>query len=638
MDLETEEGMVWEPEHAYSAKSVHYLAVDTNVFISHLNMIRAIHALLAEIRPSPPLILLVPSIVIHELDGLTRSRVQEAADSPATLGMTARAGNKWLLEANRNRRATGYGALRCQALNEKWDPAVKESGKGDDQVLDCCLYFAHHGARVSLWTEDQNLSVKAESNDIPTFGDRQMTLHRFFSITGPGEEYPGTLWDQVRRLEGDLFQSHLHDQRLLSIDGMDGKTNGHRQGHGHGHGNGHRVDLDMDMDMDMDVEMYGGMELDIDLSRNNRSGGPVNGSTPYHPIQDLINDPSYISALALPSPPQEIERRRYPYLLPARTDSDHEDQAQDQDQDQAPIAVPPTASNDHAGSRSISGPSSTSILLPVRAPSPPSTYLYPRALMSTSISGETPILTPQPTSSVTTSLPSTKPTPTTPIPTRPTTPATPFRQTPPATSTTSRSTTPFTNLTATTNMTPLRTSPRKRTDNSGPSKILLTSLQLALRPCTLSLIAHCPPTPASDTATSAPTPIPTPPTSTPDILPALISTLTYLDSTCSAAGEPTNSDTRMALLRGISSAKTIKNYVEYHAPTVSRNGSSYDLDIRSIIARENGNGRGTGTRRIRSGEVIDALRELIRACTHLGVDKGDEGVIEDVIDDLRRLG
>ncbi|WVF71529.1 hypothetical protein IAT40_006337 [Kwoniella sp. CBS 6097] len=639
MDLEMEEGMIWEPEHA-PTKPVHYLALDTNVFISHLNLIRTIHALLSEIRPSP-LILVVPSVAIHELDGLSKSRVQEAVGSPATVGMIARAGNKWLLEANRNRRATGYGALRCQALNERWDPAVRARGKGDDQILDCCLYFAQHGARVSLWTEDQNLSVKAESNDIPTFGNKAMSLHRFFSMTG--DEYPEKLWHEVRRLEREPH-GHTHHPSP-SIVNDDGTKNGH------------------DPSLDMEMEMDGGMELDVDLQHPSQPhdvlGIARDPHRPYHPIQGLIYDPAY--QFSLSSHQQEEDQRRYPYLLPAQNNLEP--------QQSTPVTTP------------LDTPST-----PTPTISPAPTYLDPAPATTNMITTHDHIHTnleeqlsshpthtqscTQPVFAPSSPIPATSfpinsmPTPVRPAqrtPAPPTRSGLPYRNTDqplsrssgystpttlptimtPITTTQSRSTTPFMNTIADANTftnapTPRptsRTSARK--NDNRPSKILLTSLQLALKPCTLSFISHCPPshTNSSDTDRSTPTSTPSPPTSTTDILPTLASTLAYLDSVFSKAGEPGNSDTRMHLLQGISASKTIKNYVDYHAPTMA----SSDLDFKAIVAREYVNGNGNGTRRIRSGEVIDALKELIRVCTKLGIERGDEGVIGDVIDDLRKL-
>ncbi|OCF43177.1 hypothetical protein I317_03021 [Kwoniella heveanensis CBS 569] len=615
MDLETEEGMVWEPEHA-PAKPVHYLAVDTNVFISHLNLIRAIHALLAELKPSP-LVLLVPSVVIHELDGLTKSRVQESPNSPATVGMTARAGNRWLLEANRNRRATGYGALRCQALNERWDADVRAIGKGDDQVLDCCLYFAHHGARVSLWTEDQNLSLKAESNDVPTFGDKDMTLHRFFSITG--DEYPEKLWHEVQALEGHPHD-HDHDIPYPVSENSEKQV-------------GHGDHLDMDMEMD------GGMELDVDLTQHG-------SRTPYHPIEDLVNDPAYVAALAS-RPQQAIEDRRYPYLLPPKV----EPQLQ---QEQVSVmtltpTLPAHALRCTATSPGIMPTHPSMEIEALSVPTGPSTdkpnspastvmsFMMPDRTSPSNgtntpvLSTSSPFADPQTRLSHQTDSNTTLMTRTTPT-TRSTTPiTTPMRTTTPLTNT-------RTNANTDTNLILPRACPPRKNDNR-PSNILLTSLQLALKPYTLSLISSCPPLPPLSTASTIP--MPTPPTSTLDILPALLSALVYLDTIFSKAGEPGNSETRLDLLKAISAAKTIKCFVDYHASTRNETGLSDDLDIKYIIARGNGKGYGLpdGARRIRSGEVIDALCDLTRIWTNLGIgpEGGDEGVIADVIEDLRRL-
>ncbi|WWC94110.1 hypothetical protein V866_000948 [Kwoniella sp. B9012] len=259
MIVRHEEEMIWEPEHA-SNIPVHYLAVDTNVFISHLNLIRTIHTLLLGLRPSP-IIFLLPSVVIHELDTLKASRAPSEPDSPITLGRLVQAANTWLLEVHRNRRMTGIGALRCQSLKEQWDTKIKDHGQNDDQILDCCLHFANRGAKVTLWTNDKNLSVKAESNDIPTLGAQDITLTKFFKSID--EIFPESLWKEVNHLS-------IYDE--LSYE--------------HQNGNGVRVfDDDMDMDMDMDHDLHNHIT-------EYRSDGTI---------------------------PQEGETRRYPYLLPQPT-------------------------------------------------------------------------------------------------------------------------------------------------------------------------------------------------------------------------------------------------------------------------------------------------------------------------------
>ncbi|WVW83834.1 hypothetical protein I302_105855 [Kwoniella bestiolae CBS 10118] len=256
MMLRHEEEMIWEPEHA-SDIPVHYLAVDTNIFISHLNLIRTIHTLLLAVRPSP-LVFLLPSIVIHELDTLKSSRAPSEPGSPISLGRLVQAANTWLLEVHRNRRFTGIGALRCQSLREKWDTTIKDHGQNDDQILDCCLHFANHGAKVTLWTNDKNLSVKAEANEIPTLGAQNMTLTRFFRSLD--DTFPDSLWREVHR---------------LSIYEYDEPSQAHR--------NGKMFDDDLDMDMDMDHDLH---------------------DPSHHQINGNLH--------------QEDERR-YPYLLPQNT-------------------------------------------------------------------------------------------------------------------------------------------------------------------------------------------------------------------------------------------------------------------------------------------------------------------------------
>ncbi|WVQ72434.1 hypothetical protein IAR50_001986 [Cryptococcus sp. DSM 104548] len=198
-----DEEMIWEPIVPPSAQ-ICYLGLDTNILIKHLNILRTLHAILAALNPQE-VIILVPSRVISEIDGLKHSKELPDIHSPVDVGTLARAANSWLLETHRARRGGEPSALRCQSLKERQSRDVVGQN-ADDEILDCCLYFAEMGGKVALWTNDKNLGVKAEINHIPTIGGQHISLSTILSATGVN--FPKEMWAQVHALEGHPPSAH----------------------------------------------------------------------------------------------------------------------------------------------------------------------------------------------------------------------------------------------------------------------------------------------------------------------------------------------------------------------------------------------------------------------------------------------
>ncbi|KAK4689061.1 hypothetical protein P7C73_g1023, partial [Tremellales sp. Uapishka_1] len=155
----------------------HYVALDTNILISNLSLVKTLHRLIYA-HPSIPIIILIPSTVINELDKLQNSVAPDRSSS-LTVGDHARSATAWLLEVGRRRRESGWGVVRCQRWVERLH---RDLQKPDDRILDCCLYFLStqggSAKSVLLWTDDRNLSVLAEGNDVPTIGGRNISLDR----------------------------------------------------------------------------------------------------------------------------------------------------------------------------------------------------------------------------------------------------------------------------------------------------------------------------------------------------------------------------------------------------------------------------------------------------------------------------
>ncbi len=122
-----------------------YVVIDTNVLISHLPTVKALHALLAH-HPAPdqPIRLLIPNTVIRELDkhkaafspsALHAERMGTGAAGagesvharPTGISAIARAAGDWLLALGRRARERKAGdevLVRCQRMDEVYARGV----------------------------------------------------------------------------------------------------------------------------------------------------------------------------------------------------------------------------------------------------------------------------------------------------------------------------------------------------------------------------------------------------------------------------------------------------------------------------------------------------------------------------------
>jgi len=102
----------------------------------------------------PHLVVVLPSVVIQELDGLKREEKR--------VGLQARAALKAIYEAL----GDDLGWLRGQSYAEEISgPLVTNN---DDKVLSCALYYAKNLGPSVLLTADCGLAVKAGINKMPT--------------------------------------------------------------------------------------------------------------------------------------------------------------------------------------------------------------------------------------------------------------------------------------------------------------------------------------------------------------------------------------------------------------------------------------------------------------------------------------
>lgn len=135
--------------------------LDTNFLISKLGYLDTVLNL-AEENPGSLLVVL-PWVVIRELDGLKSANHQISKETE--IGLRARKAMRFLEERLRDKSIS----LRGQKMNEVLDPTMSKnhSVKGDDRILDCCMYFQQAGGkRVSLLSNDRNLCIKVMVHDV----------------------------------------------------------------------------------------------------------------------------------------------------------------------------------------------------------------------------------------------------------------------------------------------------------------------------------------------------------------------------------------------------------------------------------------------------------------------------------------
>jgi rRNA-processing protein FCF1 len=128
------------------------LVVDTNFLISNLSVLKDLHGL----GPHYGHVIVVPWAVIQELDGMKKN-------ADALVAKASRVATRWLysLFASNDYYVVGQ-RIKDRLSGHEFD-------KGDDRVLECCLFYKEvkHVSTVLL-SNDVNLCNKSLINGIPT--------------------------------------------------------------------------------------------------------------------------------------------------------------------------------------------------------------------------------------------------------------------------------------------------------------------------------------------------------------------------------------------------------------------------------------------------------------------------------------
>lgn len=141
------------------------LVVDTNFMLTHLDIVEELRELAEEYKQ----VIIVPWIVVQELDGLKSSTrknydsISSADDTaaPETIGFLARKATAWIYQA--------FAQRDSRVVGQKLTQRIDKNLKGDDSILDCCLYFQEEYLLLTvILSNDRNMCNKSLVHNIKT--------------------------------------------------------------------------------------------------------------------------------------------------------------------------------------------------------------------------------------------------------------------------------------------------------------------------------------------------------------------------------------------------------------------------------------------------------------------------------------
>ncbi|KAI9306894.1 PIN domain-containing protein [Cunninghamella echinulata] len=195
--LQNEEQSYWSSTHTQNNYQ-QVIVLDTNFLISNLGFLQELITI-AELRND--CLLIVPWVVIQELDGLKKSHSkqstkgkQERVDELARKAMR-------FLEGLLVKQSP---ALRGQKTNEIYDNDNIKTYIGDDCILDCCLYFRYKLEKpVKLLSNDRNLCIKAMVHCIEAISsESKIKLKELLELVSLGQN--------VMQIEPSIHFSSTH--------------------------------------------------------------------------------------------------------------------------------------------------------------------------------------------------------------------------------------------------------------------------------------------------------------------------------------------------------------------------------------------------------------------------------------------
>lgn len=135
-----------------------------------------------------PIMLIVPYVVVRELDGLKSSSRSDREDAALTVGQKAQRANRWILDAIQQQKRRSYVqpgiSVSASIPEHAWvlhlenssfyrtsrsDPAYREETP-DDEIISHCRFLQRDTLQIVwLCSDDINAKLRAESDAILTF-------------------------------------------------------------------------------------------------------------------------------------------------------------------------------------------------------------------------------------------------------------------------------------------------------------------------------------------------------------------------------------------------------------------------------------------------------------------------------------
>ncbi|KAM0793280.1 hypothetical protein ACM66B_000741 [Microbotryomycetes sp. NB124-2] len=188
----------WHDQSGEIDQSETVVVLDTNILLRHLKTLQDLVHFINNEMPSSALVVLVPHIVIAELDRLKTSDRQASDQDSRTrtsIATLARRATHWIFDnlaaPSLTPSAATMSALRGQRKDEtliaRDSLGVQHVDNNDELVLDAALYHARVKQRKAvLLTEDKNLAVRAKVEQVAAFGLDNDSVEGLLTKLQPG--------------------------------------------------------------------------------------------------------------------------------------------------------------------------------------------------------------------------------------------------------------------------------------------------------------------------------------------------------------------------------------------------------------------------------------------------------------------
>ncbi|KIJ56698.1 hypothetical protein M422DRAFT_238313 [Sphaerobolus stellatus SS14] len=198
-----------------------YIVLDTNILLNHLSVVKGVVTCIEAEKGRLPIVILIPGIVISELDFQKNSTRQIAS--------AAREASKWLAKHIGSGRGRVKGQAYSQTKLPSGDWRQRVGLSNDGLILDCCKYFNQIKQKdVLLCTGDNNLAVSASTNansGLFLRGEaavirptrKLFTAEQLLQSAIPGYEVPPSVRATMGRRDQDIGDNEMGSEPAVQV-------------------------------------------------------------------------------------------------------------------------------------------------------------------------------------------------------------------------------------------------------------------------------------------------------------------------------------------------------------------------------------------------------------------------------------